>query len=358
MPFMFIEYAILTRCNYLRYHKNTKKIEKAKQLVVPIEIFAFFLYFCIDDLPDRRSRDTTLCIYTRLTHMESKRFKVAGHLFRIDSIDGGILTLLPSLEPFMTEEEGEQLFTITVDNSLTPSWRGNRIGFFPCPSASFEVYRQDDGAYRILILTDGKIPCAFIMSDSGYRNFTVATRGSQSDTAFGLNNALMVIYTLCSAPHNTLLMHSSVVENNGKAYMFLGVSGSGKSTHSDMWVQHIPGSTLVNDDNPVLRIAEDGTPMMYGSPWSGKRPIYKNVHYPIGGFAAIKQEKENKIHRENIPNAFGILLSSCSTMKFDKAIHMRICDTVTKVLEKVPVHTLYCRPDAEAAEVSSSTFRI
>lgn len=285
-------------------------------------------------------------------------FKVAGHLFRIDAVEGNILALLPSLEPFITDEKGEPLFTITVDNSINPSWRGKRIGFFPCPSASFEVYLQDNNAYRILVLAEGKIPCAFIKSDSERKRFNIATRGTKSDMAFGLNNALMVIYTLCSAGHDTLLMHSSVVENNGKAYMFLGVSGSGKSTHSDMWVAHIPGSTLVNDDNPVLRIAPDGTPTMYGSPWSGKRPVYLNVHYPIGGFAAIEKNKENKIHKESIPNAFGILLSSCSTMKFDKEVHMKICGTVSKVLEKVPVHTLYCRPDAEAAEVSSNAFRI
>lgn len=290
--------------------------------------------------------------------MESMKFKVAEHLFRIDAVDGGILTLLPSLEPFITDEKGEPLFTITVDNSINPSWRGKRIGFFPCPSASFEVYLQDNNAYRILVLAEGKIPCAFIKSDSERKRFNIATRGTKSDMSFGLNNALMVIYTLCSAGHDTLLMHSSVVENNGKAYMFLGVSGSGKSTHSDMWVAHIPGSTLVNDDNPVLRIAPDGTPTMYGSPWSGKRPVYLNVHYPIGGFAAIEKNKENKIHKESIPNAFGILLSSCSTMKFDKEVHLKICGTVSKVLEKVPVHTLYCRPDAEAAEVSSNAFRI
>lgn len=290
--------------------------------------------------------------------MQTNRFKVAEHLFEINMKQGEVLTMIPSLEPFLTEDEGSPLFSLTVDNSIAPSWRGTRVGFFPCPSASFEVYRQDDGAYQILVLEDGKIPCAFIQSDSEYRNFSIATRGSRQDMAFGLENSLMVIYTLCTASHETLLVHSSVVENNSKGYMFLGVSGQGKSTHSDMWVNHIPGSTLINDDNPVIRIAADGTPIVYGSPWSGKRPIYKNVHYPIGGFASIEQEKENRIHKESIPVAFGILLSSCSTMKFDKDIHIKICGTVSKVLERVPVHTLYCRPDKEAAEVSSNAFGV
>ena len=246
--------------------------------------------------------------------------------------------------------------TIDIDNSVNPSWRGSRVGHFPCPSASFEVYRQDNGAYQILILLDNKIPCAFIESDSAHKHFTLATRGSESSTIFGLNNALMVIFTICSAKHDTLLMHSSVVENDGRAYMFLGASGRGKSTHSDLWVKHIPGSTLINDDNPVLRIAADGTPIIYGSPWSGKRPIYKNVHYPIGGLAAIEQEKENRIERESIPVAFGIMLSSCSTLKFDKEIHMHICKTISDLLQRIPIHTLYCRPDAEATQVSSKAF--
>lgn len=290
--------------------------------------------------------------------MENKRFKVAGHIFEIHMPDGGILSLLPSLEPFITEEEGEPLFIITVDNSINPSWRGSRIGHFPCPSASFEVYRQDNKAYQILVLQDGKIPSAFIQSDSEYKNFTVATRGYRENVTFGLNNSIMVIFTICTSKHKTLLMHSSVVENNGKGYMFLGVSGQGKSTHSDMWVSHIPGSTLINDDNPVVRLADDGTPIVYGSPWSGKRPVYKNVSYPIGGFASIEQEKENRIRKESIPVAFGILLSSCSTMKFDKEIHMNICGTVSSLLEKIPVHTLGCLPNGEAAEVSSSAFGV
>lgn len=288
--------------------------------------------------------------------MQTIKFNVAGHLFKTETTDEEILSLVPSLEPFMTEEEGELLFSIRIDNSIVPSWRGRKIGVFPCPSASFEVYRQDNSAYQILVMLDGKIPCAFIQSDSDCRNFSITTRGSHSDKAFGINNSLMVIYTLCSAKHDTLLVHSSVVEKGGKGYMFLGVSGQGKSTHSDLWVKHVPGSTLINDDNPVIRINSDGTPIVYGSPWSGKRPIYKNVHYPIGGFADIKQEKENRISKEKIPTAFGILLSSCSTMKFDKEIHIAICGTVSKILEKVPVHTLGCRADKEAAEVSSKAF--
>ena len=253
----------------------------------------------------------------------------------------------------MTDSDTKPLFCIIIDNTIAPAWSGKKVGTFPCPSATFEVYKEENGAYRILISNECGVPCAFIQSDAEYKNFIVTTRGNEQDITFGLNNSIMVIYTLCSAPHKTLLIHSSVVANNNRAYMFLGASGRGKSTHSDLWVKHIKGSTLINDDNPVVRITPDGTPTVYGSPWSGKRPIYKNVHYPIGGFAAIEQSKENSIRKEAIPSAFGIMLSSCSTLKFDNKIHMHICGTITNILERMAIHTLSCRPDEEAAQISS-----
>ena len=290
------------------------------------------------------------------SNMQKRYFTIAGHCFAITTLTGDILSILPNLAPFECECPDELLFEITSDDSIQPSWRGNKVGTFPCPSAKFEVYRQDNGAYQILTINEFGHPCAFMQSDAERHHFTITTRGNESDITFGFNNTLMVIFTMCTSKHKTLLMHSATVENNGKGYMFLGASGQGKSTHSNKWVEYIKGSTLINDDNPVIRIAPDGTPIVYGSPWSGKRPIYMNVHYPIGGMAAIEQDKKNRIRKENIPTAFGIMLCSCSTLKFDKEIHIAICSTITKVLERIPVHTLYCRPDEEAALLSSSTF--
>ena len=291
--------------------------------------------------------------------MHSNNYTVAGHTFRILHQTENIAELLPSYEPFKQEDcSAEPIFTMTVDDSIQPCWQGERIGFFPCNAANFEVYRQGESLYQILILNDCNIPCGFLQGNTSMQEITIATRGSKENISFALNNALMLMFTYHTASRKTLLMHSSVVENSGKAYLFLGESGRGKSTHSDLWVKYVGGSTLINDDNPVVRIADDGTPIAYGSPWSGKRPIYKNVNYPIGGFTAIEQSAQNKIRRENVVTAFSILLSSCSTLKFDKDIHMNICGTISKVLEKLPIHTLQCRPDEEAALISSSTMRV
>ena len=57
--------------------------------------------------------------------------------------------------------------------------------------------------------------------------------------------------------------------------MLLGKSGTGKSTHSRLWLKYIPDTKLLNDDNPAVRIMDNNTIMIYGTPWSGKTPCYK-----------------------------------------------------------------------------------
>ena len=82
----------------------------------------------------------------------------------------------------------------------------------------------------------------------------------------------MVLFAMASSVRSTALFHSAVVSYQGKGYMFLGRSGTGKSTHASLWRRYIEGTELMNDDNPAVRIRPDGTAMVYGTPWSGKTP--------------------------------------------------------------------------------------
>ncbi|MBO6066250.1 MAG: transposase, partial [Lachnospiraceae bacterium] len=96
------------------------------------------------------------------------------------------------------------------------------------------------------------------------------------------------IYAYCLMDnHVHLLMHASVTMHAGKGYLFLGKSGTGKSTHSQLWINNIEGCELLNDDNPVLRVEDDGSVRVYGSPWSGKTPCYRNLDVPVGAIVDL-----------------------------------------------------------------------
>ena len=149
-------------------------------------------------------------------------------------------------------------------------------------------------------------------------------------------------------------MHASVVRKDGKGYLCLGTSGTGKSTHTSLWLKYIPDTDLMNDDNPVVRII-DGVPTVFGSPWSGKTPCYRNVEAPIGGFIQLKQAPYNKIRRQTVIEAFASLLPSCSIMKWDRRDYLGCCDAVQAIMETVPTYFLECLPDEDACRLSYKT---
>ena len=279
-------------------------------------------------------------------------YSVARHSFVVCFSDEEKGINLSSYEPFkMTPNEvAEKLFVLTVNDAFYPTEKGELIGEFDCGAADFCVYRLADGSYQMLISPPGGEYCGLLQTTPNFSEATIATRGGETLRTFAVNNALMLMYAFASAGMGTLLVHASVIKYEGKGYLFLGKSGTGKSTHSGLWLKHIAGSELLNDDNPVVRVDEDGA-TVYGSPWSGKTPCYKNDCARIGAFVRIMQEPENHIARNKALQAFAILLPSMSSMKWDEVVYGNVCDSVGKLIEKVPLYTLGCRPDQEAAEV-------
>ncbi len=279
-------------------------------------------------------------------------YMVAQHTFSISLPDGEEGIAMPSYEPLRVGggDEANLLFALTVDDAFYPSAKGELIGDFDCGAADFGVYRLSDGTYQMLISPPGGNYCGLLQVAPDFGEATIATRGENSLRTFAVNNALMLMFAFAAADKDTLLVHSSVIKNGDRGYLFLGKSGTGKSTHSGLWLKHIAGSELLNDDNPVIRVDDEGA-TVYGSPWSGKTPCYKNDSARIGAFVQIKQDPENHIWRNMPLQAFAVLLPSMSTMKWDKRIYGSVCDSVGHLIEKIPLYTLGCRPDREAAEV-------
>lgn len=279
-------------------------------------------------------------------------YKVAQHTFSVRIPEGERAIVLPSYAPFVVEGEisEKKLFVLTVDDDFYPSVKGELIGDFSCGGADFGVYRLADGTYQMLISPPGGDYCGLLQASPNFRTATIATRGQDALRTFAVNNALMLMYAFAAADKGTLLVHASVIKHDGKGYLFLGKSGTGKSTHSSLWLKHVEGCELLNDDNPVVRVI-DGEVRVYGSPWSGKTPCYKNDSARVGAFVQIKQDAINHIVPNRPLRAFAKLLPSMSVMKWDERVYGSICDSVGRLVEQVPIYTLGCRPDKEAVEV-------
>ena len=176
-----------------------------------------------------------------------------------------------------------------------------------------------------------------------------------SYTRFAIDNAAMLVYAFATVAYKTLLFHSSVIVRQGKASMFLGHSGTGKSTHSRQWMAAFEDAELLNDDNPAVRILPDNTVRVYGTPWSGKTPCYKNASAPLAGLVQLAQAPHNVITRLRMTQAYPFILASVSGLKVMPEMMDRLYESIALLLELKPVYKLECLPNTEAAQLCCAT---
>lgn len=170
-----------------------------------------------------------------------------------------------------------------------------------------------------------------------------------------LRFGLWMMFGVVLSENSAIAIHSSVIVSRERGVLFLGESGTGKSTHTRLWRENIEGATLLNDDSPIVRIV-DGKALVFGSPWSGKTPCYKNLSYPIAGFCRLSQAPHNLIRRLHPLAAIGALLPSCPpAFAHDDYLQDGICNTLGALLKQVGAYHLECMPDKAAAELSFNT---
>ena len=284
-------------------------------------------------------------------------FKVADAYFSVQFTEPDIdnRDLIPTCAPFhVAKPDAEPMFTVVVSSNLVDAEpEGEEMGQFDCGGMTHGVFKTADGYKFQLRNIDGQMACA-MKSHNRFSRCEVSLFGDENNRAYGLNNALMLAFAYAGAHHQIVLMHASVTVFKERGYLFLGYSGTGKSTHSSLWIRHIPGCELLNDDNPAVRVVGNKV-YVYGTPWSGKTPCYRNIEAPIGAFVQLKQAPYNKIRRQTVIEAFASLLPSCSVMKWDKRIYGGICTTVTHIMEHVPTYYLENLPDEAAVRLSYET---
>jgi hypothetical protein len=125
-----------------------------------------------------------------------------------------------------------------------------------------------------------------------------------------------------------------------------------------MWLQAFPDAWLLNDDNPILRVMEDGEVRVYGSPWSGKTPCYNNAHARVGGIIKLSQAPHNQIRKLSLPEAYAYILSSASGLKIERQMTDNMYNTIRDIITQVGCYHMECLPNTEAAEVCFSGCRV
>lgn len=311
-------------------------------------------------------------------NIRTQKYNVAGHDFSISMPhDTPLWNMLPNYRPFVKEDNGpdtpssdDEIFSLRVSAMTTIS----QLPFKMEDTVKSTDIDNDITFIRHLLLKSGHN--VFILSlrkeNLGEAGYLVMSPHSPSvdlyipygspdnipllkHNIFVINNSLMLLFAYFTATRSTLLIHASVAVNGQYAQVFLGRSGTGKSTHTRLWLENIPGTWLLNDDNPALRIMPDGNILAFGTPWSGKTPCYKNSSAILHGIVRLSQAPHNCISRLTGLKAYAALSPSASAVKWEKDSADGIHTTITGIITNVPVFHLECLPDSDAAQLCHNT---
>lgn len=281
----------------------------------------------------------------------TEHYTVADFSFAVTLLEERDLDmLLPSFRSFRSgaPAEGEKLFELVEHASLPAREADVLLDEDSNDMGHTLLYRTPSG-YRIEFDYDGG-PVHVVETDAVFADVRAMVRWDDRFARTALCSMLRIVFAQAILPHGAISVHASVVVNDGKAFLFMGKSGTGKSTHSGLWLKHIEGSWLLNDDNPMLRLTEGGV-RVYGSPWSGKTHCYRNESAPVAGIVRLKQAPRNRFRVCEDIAAFSAVLPGCSVLRQDMRLHEALCETLAELTERTLVGELECLPDREAAEV-------
>ena len=147
-----------------------------------------------------------------------------------------------------------------------------------------------------------------------------------------------------------MMLHSSAVVREGKAYLFTAPCGTGKSTHTRRWLENFSDAYILNDDKPAIRL-EDGVFYAYGTPWSGKTDQNRNIRVELGGICVLRRGAENQIAPYTGRPALHDLLEQ--TIRPRDPVRMgKLLELLDQLMRKVPLWKMECNMNPEAAHAS------
>ena len=208
--------------------------------------------------------------------------------------------------------------------------------------------------------------CKEYLSDSDVCDFTV----SVSDVDKALEKALdpshsdayiesICIYrNLCKKlpEYGAFMLHASVVECDGEAFAFCAPSGTGKSTHTSLWLKHFGDrARIINGDKPIIRFI-DGKPYVFGTPWCGKEGYNINARAPLTALCFLERGKINRAYRIDPSDAVTKIFPQI-LLPNEEGTADKLFPLLDQTLLTVPSFRLSCNISDEAVTVAYNTMK-
>ena len=156
--------------------------------------------------------------------------------------------------------------------------------------------------------------------------------------------------------YDTFVFHGSCIAVDGQGYLFTAKSGTGKSTHTQLWREMLGDkAVMVNDDKPLLRVTDNGV-IAYGTPYNGKHRLGCNIAVPLRAICILERAPENSIVRITKSEAYAMLLQQVYRPQDSDAMRKTLI-LIDRMTEQTALYRLRCNRDLSAAETAYNAMK-
>lgn len=201
-----------------------------------------------------------------------------------------------SASPFPNIDSCRKIFTSNPDGLWTVLEDRDKTGYF--------IALQNDTVRKIK-------PYKIIRADRKFADFIIYTRPDDEGRLFPMEYpfADLAVSGHININRIGIVLHSACLTLDGRGYLFAGVSGSGKSTISEIWRQD-QNAEVLTDERVIIREFQNDL-RAFGTPWHGTSDAHKNIGAPIEKIFFIKHGKENKVTSISKTEAANRLMVRC-----------------------------------------------
>jgi len=165
---------------------------------------------------------------------------------------------------------------------------------------------------------------------------------------YSIDALLRILHSLTLATQGGFLLHAASAIRNGKAFLFTGVSGAGKTTIARLAPKD---ATLLTDEISYVRKDKNGY-IACGTPFSGELGSPgENVSAPLAAVYMLSKGPENRIDSLCAAEATHAVLSNLLFFAEDQELVNSVFHAVCEFVGRVPVSRLTFFPDSQVWEM-------
>lgn len=251
-----------------------------------------------------------------------------------------------ALKPFLTVGPAHFTLRVTLDkfpdslDGLGPCFQTQRWSFYQLQNrliSKVQPHRVKDSLVYVEIIPQCSTGTIYI--DPAF----------YQSGRYPLNTPMFeIVFTTLLARQGGLLAHASGMFHDQNSVLFMGSSGTGKTTSARLWERHTSASVLCDDRIAIRKIGDEF--WAFGTPWHGEHPVVSPQGGRLDKILFLKHARENRAERMHLSRSSAMLYARSFPPLWDKAGLDTWVDTSVRLAQEVPCYDFGFVPDASAVE--------